>query len=294
MKVYFLLLLLAAGASIHAEGVYKLSEALQKKLVTVNIAGAKSDTAFKGEYSSHYGPCMQMEVSNASADNLTLNLEYGYKLVPDDSSLQTMIVTQTLIVKLPPRQKKNYRVYAMCSEAHDGGPSPDANFVLRTRATGHVLGLTELLNRKKYQGNAAQDAVWCLTDNYDLHSIFSPDTTMMYDLRRFVAKAKGIGVDKIYEPATENVYTEPVRTVSPTIYSGSFSYSFSRTSTITIALYDEDNRLKKTYLNNESQGSGEHTFNYKVSSADMDDKRHYIRLYRDGKLYDEVSIIPHD
>lgn len=296
MKRYLLLLLLVPGVSCRAEGVYKLSEALQKKLVTVSLSGAKSDTAFKGESSSHYGPCMQLEVSNASADNLTLNLEYGYKLVPDDSSLQTMIVTQTLIVKLPPRQKKNYRVYAMCSEAHDGGPTPGSNFVLRTRATGHLLGLTELLNRKKYQGNAAQNAVWCLTDNYDIQSIFSTDTTMMYELRRFVAKAKGKGAEKVYAAVTSEPYTEPepVRTVSPTIYSGSFSYSFSRTSNITIALYDEDNKLKKTYLSNQTQGSGEHTYNYKVSSEEMDNKRHYVRLYRDGRLYDEVSIIPHD
>ena len=152
----FALFLVALGAN--AETSYKLSEAVQKKLVSVNLHGAKADTSFKGEYSSHYGPCMALEVLSISGENLNLNLEYGYRLVPDDSSLQTMIVTQTLIVKLPPKQKKNFRVYAMCTEAHDGGPSPDARFVLRNRASGNLLGLTELLNRKKYQGDAAQNA----------------------------------------------------------------------------------------------------------------------------------------
>jgi len=289
---FFALFLVALGAN--AETCYKLSEAVQKKLVSVNLHGAKADTSFKGEYSSHYGPCMALEVLSISGENLNLNLEYGYRLVPDDSSLQTMIVTQTLIVKLPPKQKKNFRVYAMCTEAHDGGPSPDARFVLRNRASGNLLGLTELLNRKKYQGDAAQNAVWCLTNNYNVSSIYSTDTTMMYDLRNFVAKAKGIDWKKVYE---ENNYTPPapVRTFTTrTVYSGSLSYSFPRTSKVMIALFDEDNRMKRVYVNNENQREGEYTYNYQIGSDEMDNKKHYLRMFRDGKLEEEISIIPRE
>lgn len=162
-----------------AETTYKLAEAEQKKLVLLSITGAVPDTAYHGEYSSHYGPCMALQVANTTNQALNLYLEYGYKLEPEDSSLQTMIVTQTLLVKLQPRQKKDYRVFAMCSQAHDKGPSKDESFVLRTRASGNLLGVTELINRKKYQSDAAQNAVWCLTDNYELSSITSEDTTMM-------------------------------------------------------------------------------------------------------------------
>lgn len=288
-----LLLLILTSAGVQAETSYKLSEAIQKKLVSVNVKGAKADSTFKGEYSSHYGPCMAMEIVSATAENLNLNLEYGYRLVPDDSTLQTMIVTQTLIVKLQPKQKKNYRIYAMCTEAHDGGPSSENAFVLRNRATGNLLGLTELLNRKKYQGDAAQSAVWCFTNDYELHSIASDDTAMMYDLRRFVAKAKGIGLDQVYK-SDEGMPSAPVRTfTSRTIYSGSLSYSFSRTSKVMIALFDEDNHMKKVYVNNETQRDGEYTYNYQIGSDEMDNKKHYLRMFRDGRLEEEISIIPH-
>lgn len=278
-----------------AEASFKLYEAIQKQLVRVNVNGATSDTSFNGEYSSHYGPCMAMEIVSASNENLNLQLEYGYKLVPDDSTLQTMIVTQTLMVKLQPKQKKNYRIYAMCTEAHDGGPSPDAKFVLRNRATGNLLGLTELLNRKKYQGDAAQNAVWCFTNDYKINSIYSSDTAMMYDLRRFVAKAKGIELAKIYETSDNDSYVEPVRTfTSRTIYSGSLSYSFSRTSKVMIALFDEDNHMKKVYVNNETQHEGEYTYKYQIGSDEMNDKKHYLRMFRDGRLEEEISIIPRE
>lgn len=292
----FLLLLSGLYKTSFAETTYKLAEAEQKKLVLLSITGAVPDTAYHGEYSSHYGPCMALQVANTTNQALNLNLEYGYKLEPQDSSLQTMIVTQTLLVKLQPRQKKDYRVFAMCSQAHDKGPSKDESFVLRTRASGNLLGVTELINRKKYQSDAAQNAVWCLTDNYELSSITSEDTTMMYALRRFVARAKGILPEKIYTPVyppAAYIEPEPVRTMH-TVYSGSLSYSFSKTAKVTIALFDEAGRLKKTYVNNETQNSGEHSFNYKISSEEMDNKRHYLRIIRDGKLEEEISIIPRD
>ena len=292
MKTLFSCLLIFFFVFIsNAETAYKLSEAIQKKMVSVSMSGAKSDTSFRGDYSSHYGPCMAMEIVSTTNENLNLNLEYGYRLVPDDSSLQTMMVTQTLMVKLQPKQKKNYRIYAMCTEAHDGGPGPEEKFVLRNRATGNLLGLAELINRKKYQNDAAQNAVWCFTNDYDLSSIYNADTGMMYELRRFVAKAKGISLAKIYTNGSD--ITQPARTVTMrTIYSGSLSYSFSRTSKVMIALFDEDNHMKKVYVNNETQRDGEYTYNYQIGSDEMENKKHYLRMFRDGRLEEEISIIP--
>lgn len=290
--IYYLFFVLFCAKQTSAETTYKLSDAIQKKLVSVNIVGAKRDTSFKGEFSSHYGPCMVMEVANSSTEALNLNLEYGYRLEPNDSSLQTMMVTQTLIVKLPPKQKKNYRVYAMCTEANDGAPSPLEKFRMAKRANGNLLGVAELINRKKYQNDAAQNAVWCLTNDHALQSIYSDDTVMMYELRRFVAKAKGISDSKIYEANNES-YAAPARTFTTrTVYSGSVSYSFSKTSKVMIALFDEDNHMKRVYVNNETQREGEYTYNYQIGSDEMNDKKHYLRMFRDGKLEEEISIIP--
>ena len=294
-NIVYPLFLVCVVFKTSAEASYRLAEAIQRKVVNITLNGAKSDTSFKGEYSSHYGPCMAMGITNTSAEILNLNLEYGYRLVPEDSALQTMIVTQTLLVKLQPKQKKNCRLYAMCTEAHDGGPSPEAKFTLRSRATGNLLNLTEFLNQKKYQGDAAQNAVWCFTNSYELNSIFSADTNMMYDLRRFVAKAKGIDLKKIYETAEAEPYSAPVRTFTTrTIYSGSLNYSFLKTSKVMIALFDEDNHMKKVYVNNETQREGEYTYNYQIGSDEMNNKKHYLRMFRDGKLEEEISILPHD
>lgn len=295
MKAKLFALFLLCSAIGKAELTYKLNEAIQKKLVQVNFTGAKPDTSFHGEYSSHYGPCMSLSITSSSNDALTLNMEYGYALVPEDSSLQTMLVTQTLIVKLQPKQKKRYAVYAMCTEATNGSPSSDENFVMGKRASGNLLGLAELINRKKYQGNASQDAVWCLTDNHSMKSIYSDDTTMMYDLRRFIAKAKNLPLSSIYDIAEnfEIQPRQPTYTVTTT-YSGTLSYNVLRSSKVMIALFDEDNHMKKVYVNNETQREGQYTYNYEISSSEMGNKKYYLRMFRDGKLEEEISILPRE
>ena len=289
-----LLVLVSSWATAHAEGYYKLSEALQKKLVSVKMHGAKADTSSVFT-SSHVGPCMAMEIVSASADNLLISLDYGYKLEPEDTGVQTMMVTQTLMVKLAPKQKKNYRIYAMCTEAHDGGPTTEQEFNLGKRFSGNLLSLAEIINRKKYQSNAAQHAVWCLTDNYELSGIYDTDTTQMYELRRFVAKAKGLSLASIYENNSNYTPTEPARAVrTRVVYSGSLSYSVSRTAKVLIALFDEDNHMKKVYVNNESQREGQYTYNYELSSDDMDGKKHYLRMFRDGRIEEEIAILPRE
>lgn len=283
---------LLAANSCTAELSYKFSEAIQKKLVNVKINGAKRDTS--GLYvSSHWGPCMAMEIVNVSADNLLLNLEYGYRLEPADSSIQTMVVTQTLMVKLLPRQKKNYRIYAMCTEAHDGSPSEKQTFHLGKRFSGNILNLAELINNKCYQTDAAQNALWCLTNNYEISSIYSDDTAQMYDLRRFVAKVKKLPEASIYE-ASKGTSTTPRIIRTRTTYSGSLSYNISRTSKVLIALFDENNRMKKVYVNNEPQREGQYTYHYELSSDEMDNKKHYLRMFRDGRLEEEIAILPRE
>lgn len=286
-----LLLLSFISFAAFAETNLSLAEALQKQLVKATFSGAKDDTAHVMQ-SSHWGPCMSLEVTNQSSEALSLSLAYGYRLLPDDTNVQTMLVTQSLMVRLAPRQKKNYRVYAMCSEAGDAAPGSEKKFKMGKRASGHLLGLAELIERKKYQNSTAQDAVWCLTDNRDLHTIADDDTTLMYDLRRYVARAKGLPEASIYgSPAAPAA--EPQRTYSTrTVYSGSLSYSVSRTARVLVALFDEANHMKTVYVNNETQREGSYTYHYELSSEDMNHQKHYLRLFRDGKLEEEIAILP--
>ncbi len=287
MKQVITMLSMAMMCQQVAAENYTLADALRQKLVSISMTGAGLDTT---NYTNNaLAPSMSMLVTNLSSSDISLNLEYGYKLEPSDTTYQTMMVTQTLIVRLPAKQKKTYRLYAMCTQAGDRGPSESEHFSLGKRSTGNLLGMAELINHKRYQYSAAQDAVWCLTDNRDIQNISSSDTTMMYELRRFVAKAKGLPASSIY--STTSSYTEPIQTYrTRTVYSGELTYSMSRPAKILVALFDGNNRMKRVYVNNETQREGQYSYTYNLSSDDLGEGKYYIRMFRDGKMEDEILV----
>jgi hypothetical protein len=297
MKLTLLTLLVVLNTlfnTIHAELNYKLSEALLKGLVNLKISGVKSDSISS---STHYGPCIRMELTSATSSVMNIELDYGYKFEPTDTGVQSMMVTKSMMVKLEPRQKKNCRVYAMCIQAHDRGPTEQIVFKLGKRASGYLLSAAEFINRKNYQNSTAQNAVWCITDNYDLFSVSDSDTSMMYDLRRLVAHVKGIPFSKIYEPDRIPIVStpEPIRTPRIiTTYTGSLHYSLSRTSKIMVAMFDESNHMKTVYVNNENQREGDYTYNYKLSGEEVGNQKLFLRMFRDGQLEQEIKVVPNN
>ena len=276
-------------ATADAANNYSLPEAIKKQLVTIKIHGAKPN---QGEaFYNHYGPCLSMEVINTSTDALQLNLDDGYKLEPSDTSYQTMMVTRNLTLTLLAKQKQSCRIYAMCCKATHAGPNTETSFAMGKRATGYLLQLAQLIDHKNYQCGAAQSAVWCLTNNEDISTIESTDTAMMYGLRRFVALAKNIPAMRVYSSVGQNnPFSEPE---PPRItYTATINYSIPNTRKVMIGLYDETGTPKIIYVNNETQREGDYTYKYQISSAQIGDKKHYLRVYTDGKLYHEMSLVP--
>jgi hypothetical protein len=272
---------------------YKLSDALKQGLVTAKITGAPMDDNAGSATSSHWGPCMQVVLTCKSTTAIAISMEHGYLLMPEDTNIQTMLVTQDFFVNLAPGQNKTQKLYAMCSEASDGSPSAAMDFKVGKRSTGNLLNIAALISKKNYQADAGQSAVWCISDKRDLFDIYSSDTTMMYDLRRFVAKAIGY-TGSIYD-APAPVYQEYVAPPPPKpvfTYSGNVTYNVITPKKVFLALFDEQNHMKKVFVNNEYQKEGTYTYKYQISSADLGDKPHSLKLVIEGKIEQEIELKP--
>lgn len=289
-----LFICMMAPGFMYAANVYTLQQALDQKLIRLDMSGAPEDTTYSGEQNGHLGPCISAMFENTTSASVQVLVEYGYRLVPDDTTVQTMLVTQNLLVTLPAKSKKSQRLYAMCSQAGKSSPSTRIKFKTGKRATGHLLGIAELINRKKYQNGAAQNAVWCITDDHSLTSIVHTDTTIMYDLRTFVAKAKGLPLASIYNVYSPGTVTERTVVRTAITYSGSLTYNVLRPAKVMIALFDESNSMKKVYVN-EQQTEGKYTYDYRISSDEFDNrKKHILRMFKDGKIEYEIPILPRD
>ncbi|MCS6933552.1 MAG: hypothetical protein NZM35_00190 [Chitinophagales bacterium] len=260
---------------------------MQRGLVRAQIKGALPDTTYTGEYSSNYGPCLAMHLSNTSSGRIAINLKHGYVLVPDDTNVQNMMVTKDITFTLEANQYKRFRIFAMCVEASNAAPQEKSLFKLGKRAEGNLLAIAEYINRKNYQNRAAQQAVWCITDSKPLSAISCSDTAVMNDLRRYVASLLKIPVEQAMNPFSH--HSSAQLHFRQVIFTGSIGYSLPSPKKVMIALFDEQNRMKVVYVN-EMQRPGEYTYQYKINSSDLSGKKHYLRAYHDGVPVREITL----
>jgi hypothetical protein len=171
-------------------GTISLQEAITKKLVKAVISGSIPDTANK-YYSPYYGSCLSLKLQNLGRNNLSIELENGRFLETADTTEQRMIVTQQEMISLLPGHKKSIRVYAMCTQMHDKSPCSHSLLALGSMASGNLLQLTRFIGSSKFQNQAAQEAIWVITDNNDIANIYSEDENEFRQLQQFVAKLTG-------------------------------------------------------------------------------------------------------
>jgi len=113
-----------------------------------------------------------------------------------------MIITQEDLIVLQPGRKKSVNLFAMCTEMHDRSPGKESHFGLSSMAEGNLMALAEFISSNKLQSRAAQEAVWVITDNNDVGSIYSDDADEMNKLQAIICKLTG----KLPPPAPHSIF----------------------------------------------------------------------------------------
>ena len=179
-----MLLFFQIGAEVKA---ITILQAIQQKKAKVVINGVpEDDTAFR---SSYYGKCLRMKITNISGSNTDYSLAAGTFIYPDDSSQQRMIVTNSEAFALLPGKSKTIGIFAMCSEMNDAAPNSSSLLAMGEMSGGNLLVLAQLIDKNNFISSAAQHAIWAITDNNDIASIYSENKEETNILRNFVCKA---------------------------------------------------------------------------------------------------------
>ena len=284
MKLFAIYFMLLTAFTAKSGTAISISEALRQKLITIRILSLdrSHDSIF---YPAFYNQCLVFEIKNLKSTSLELREDEGRFLMPDDSTLQRMVITSAITLALSSYQKKSVPVFAMCSEAHDGAPGISTVFSYGKIAEGNLLALVKMLAKKNYQNDAAQDAVWCITDNYSPYTISSKDTALRNELCKFVCELKNIP----YEPGKEEVIIQRPHSAH---VAGDFHYTIASTHTIDLRIYNQEGQLVKDLVHCEKQHEGTYTYRYEADIP-VNDDRHppaiIVRFYFDGKLVSEKT-----
>jgi hypothetical protein len=146
---------------------FSINEAIDKGMLDLKISGAYDPRIFYEVVDKdgvHYGKCMAIILKSKIDSVVLLRLDCGTQLIPVDTSVQTMIVTQKAVFPLYPNETYATRFYAMCGQLHDAAPSIQTTFRIGELADTGLVKLTDYLGDNYIQNMLGQHAMWAFTD----------------------------------------------------------------------------------------------------------------------------------
>ena len=111
----------------HSSLAISIEDAIKQKLISITVHSydGSKDSVF---HPSYYGSCVVFDIRNLKSTAIQLTQDAGRFLMPADSDEQRMIITSPVTLALLAHQEKSVPVFAMCTEAHDAGPSGQTKF----------------------------------------------------------------------------------------------------------------------------------------------------------------------
>lgn len=173
--------------NLFAQKRYGFRDAILRKIIVAEFKGL-------GGYNTK---AVEMVVTNKSKQDVEITMESGEFLQPQNPGQQRLLTAETVLLALKSKQTAQQTVYAFCSQHYKGSPSVAMKFTASGRAQKTLCDLMALVEKQKYYDYAAQEAVWCITDNGDIQWLMSQNKEEEGVLREFVAAAKGIDLTKL-------------------------------------------------------------------------------------------------
>jgi len=233
---------------------------------------------------THYGKCIQLKLFNQSQKSIDCRIPAGFQLKASDSTFQNMVLTQGVFVRVMPNQRKDLFVFAMCTEPADKAPSNEViNYTQITTPNKNLSSLCDLIAKEKWHTNEAQQAVWCLVENRSLQEIVGFDTLVIRKLQNKVAQ---LTKQKMPPPPSKTDYVRNYHASEITMkikVGGSYSFNFSRTKSVQIAMFNNQNVLVRELYKNNQELPGRKTINYAFDASIYKDPIYYMRLFVDGE-----------
>lgn len=230
-----------------------LEEALKNKWVTATVRGFdyRKDAVYR---SSFYGSCLILTCKNLRTTPIEITEAAGRFFLPDDTTIQRMVLTEAVTFTLASQQERSMPMYAMCTEANDGAPGFDSKFKAGKMASPELLPLINFIAAHHFQNEVAQQAIWCITDKYSPYSISSEDSLISNQFRKYVCELTNVKFEK--DRGAEKA-APMFRMVD-----GTFTYVIQKSKKVDLIIYNEAGQEIKKLVTDETQPAGTYNYNY--------------------------------
>lgn len=178
-----------------------------------DVSSSGAVTAKFTSADGHSGDCIIGHFTNRSAQSMNFTLEPGRRLLSNDPGEQDILITREVPVILAAGQSAKIPIYGFCTQAHNSSPSMGSGFSAGYMVSDTALALSKFLANNDFPVLAEQNAIWAVSDNYDLSRIHHSDMDSVEELLQFVSDLKGIPVPKFTMEYVEDEEGMPTNNV---------------------------------------------------------------------------------
>jgi hypothetical protein len=247
-----------------------IAKLLEEKKLSVKIYGT-------GGYQEN---CIEFDLKNTDHDTVFIIIEAGRRLISKDTSLQDIFIVKEQKLFLAPNQRLKIPGYGFCCEASMHSPTDSSIFGIGFMAPPDWIKLAQVINRNNFPAEAVQSAVWVISDNNSIASIYYEKMEEIDSLLKTVASIKGVEIPKyniIYEKDTAMVCSQ-----RPERVKGNIDYVVRSNVMITINVRNKNGRLMKNLVpEGATQGPGTYNYKYDIDVKGWPKGEYEIYIYED-------------
>ncbi len=233
----------------------------------------------------HTDKCIRLSLKNLKKKKLEIFVPAGLIFNSIDTFKQDLIIIQDRMLVLEKFQKRSFSLYAMCIQASNASPSKESLFKTGPEAEGNLLKVVKFVDEKNIRTNAAQYAIWAVTDNKRIENINHRELAI------FTAELLGKPIPKyIIQHATQSRPGQRAFQDRPAVISGTFNYKSSLERKVSFGLYDADGSLLHAGFEDQIQKKGEHKFKFRFEVRHIPKGKYYARLVSEGEVIEELEV----
>lgn len=281
---YFIVLAFSffAISILKAESV-SLQMALDKNWVSFELESTGGVSGLNT--SAHIGKCISYTLKNNSGRPLQLYLKPGSLFKSVESSIQSMLFTDTSSWELKAQAIRTGYLNAMCAQMYKKTPPGNRKFVLVGMATVLMQKFARFVSLKQYQTEEAQGLLWTITDNNNMFGKLNEPNQMNQDLLDFAKKEMNLDLYKknenqilpntiipVPDPEKKDVVeiavADSVEEVASTM-NLSESFYLSDSGELSYQILDENLKITKREVINRNQAKGRVSYTLRASSAEL-------------------------
>lgn len=257
-----------------------LDKAIESNQIKMQVNGNPEST--------HYLKPVLLSLENTSKETLKIRIPAGLTFIAQDSTIQDVIVTEETLIALEPGKEATQALYAMCIEPSNSGNNEGIAYSLGPMASKDLVELAEVIDQRKDHNIIGQNAIWALVEEPDLGMISGIDTTAVAFYRYHVAGVRNIPVPEFDPDDYQTNYHDPG--LIQRSAKGNFKYRFSKTSHVSIALFDEQGIVVRELYDNPEEAPGQHELSFEFDMEVYQDDVYYVRLIQDDQVQIEFKM----